>query len=648
MFTYRFALSLLTLVLIRASLTAQLQTADEEGLGHVNTLKKLSKKAQYGASLINKEISFSTGKGIAGTPVVTARESGTVELVSIVNKVPVGYMLPYNQFVKLTDYDFGIYYKNKFRSQKYPPQKVSLTDESVFMDDSYGLVYGYTAEESGQRCRFTYNYEYTDAKYLTRVFFHEHFPVKQTSVSFRVPDWLQLEIIEKNFAGYKVKKEVKSEKNTKIYTYTAESLPGIKQEAASLARPYYLPHLVITVRSYTAGQQQYKGFQTLADMYGWYNFLYGKADNKPEVLKSLVNQLTQGKSSDEEKLKTLYYWVQDNIRYIAFEEGYAGFVPQSVQDVYKNKYGDCKGMANILTEMLKLAGYDAHFAWIGTREIPYDRNEIQSMCVDNHAICVVYLQGKPYFLDGTEKYASFGRNAYRIQGKNVLVQHGDTYKVETVPPPTTGENLISTKASLTLQNNIIKGHVTLTFDGEAKNFFHNLYNNIPAAKRKDFISGMLELQSSNAEATNVKTSDFGNRDIPLVMEGDIEISNQVTQVDKLCYTRIDFFPGAFAGFVPEDDRQNPIDLGQVMEARDEVTLELPANASLQAAPAPFQSAFQQNNIDVSYTGEGRTVVLKKTMRLATPVVDIKDFTEWKTFLNKIKEYNRNNVTIKLQ
>lgn len=643
-------LSLVTLVLALLSMStlAQFQTVDGEGISQSIALKKIQKKAKYGAYLIQKEVSFSTGKGINGQPVATVTEKGTVEMVALESKTNIGYLLPYNQFVKLADYDFEIFYKNNFKSQKYPPQKVSLTDESIFFDDSYGQVYGFLANETGTRCRFKYNYEYSDAKYLTRVFFHHGFPVKQNSISFKVPDWLELEIVEKNFAGYKIKKEVKKEKNVNVYTYTAENLLGIKQEPSSLGRPYYLPHLIITVRSYVANQKKINGFKSLDDMYVWYNFLYKKAENQTDVLKAQVTQLTQGKTTDEDKVKALYYWVQDNIRYIAFEEGYSGFVPQTVQEVFKNKYGDCKGMANLLTEMLKLAGYDAHFAWIGTREIPYDRTEIQSLCVDNHAISVLYLKGKTYFLDGTEKYAALGRNAYRIQGKNVLVQHGDTYKVENVPPPSPEDNQIATHASLVLKGNKISGHVKMTFDGESKNFFHYIYNTIPANKRKEFITHMIELNGANSEATNVKTSDFKNRDIPLVLEGDVEISNQVTQVDKTCYIGIDFFPGTFANFIPDEERQSPIDMDNVFVASDEVTLELPANAKMQAAPSNFQSAFNNNSMEAAYTTAGNKVTLKKKMRMNSPVINTADFAAWKAFLNKIKEFNRNNVTIGLQ
>jgi hypothetical protein len=628
--------------------SGQLQTADGEGSIQSGSVKRLSKKAKYGASLIEQQFTFKTGKGIDGNPVVVALEEGKAEMVSAEGKTFVGYLLPYNNFLKLRDYDFQIFYKNNFKSQKYPPERVSLTDESIFLDDNYGQFYGFRAEEAGQRSRFLYQYEYTDAKYLTRVFFHQGIPILKHTLSFKVPSWLELDIIEKNFGpNYKIKKETKKEKDFTTYTFTADNLQPIKQEPASLGRPFYLPHLVITVRSYSIDKKQYNGFKTLDDMYAWYNFLYKKAENNTESIKQQVSQLTQGKSTDEEKVKSIYYWIQDNIRYVAFEEGYAGFVPQTVQEVYRNKYGDCKGMANLMTEMLKLAGYDAHFAWIGTREIPYDRKEIQSMCVDNHAISVLYHKGNTFFLDGTEKYAAFGKNAYRIQGKSVLVQNGDSYKVENVPMPTVDENLLLTKANFVLKGDKISGHVKLTFEGEAKNYFHNMYNSIPADKRKNFITNMVELGSNNAEAANVKTSDFKNRDIPLVIEGDVEISNRVTLVDKTCYTSIDFFPANIVNVAPDEERQNPYDLDNVFVAKDEVTLELPAGTKAQTLPSKFQAAFQSNNMEATYTTTSKGIVLQKTFVLNSPVIYKADFETWKAFVSKIKEFNRNNITLVL-
>jgi hypothetical protein len=230
----------------------------------------------------------------------------------------------------------------------------------------------------------------------------------------------------------------------------------------------------------------------------------------------------------------------------------------------------------------------------------------------------------------------------------VLVENGDAYKVEKVPAATMEENQLQTKANLTLKGNKIVGHINMSFDGEAKNFFHYIYNNIPTSKRGDFIKHLIELNNKNTEASNIKTSDFKDRDIPLSIEADIEISNQVTMVDNLCYTTIDFFPAAFGSFIPDEERQNPIDMDHVFILNDEVNFELPAKAKTQNLPAPFQSVFNNNSMEATYTVANNKIVLKKKLQLNSPVIQKEEFAAWKDFLNKIKEFDRNNVSIQLQ
>jgi hypothetical protein len=206
---------------------------------------------------------------------------------------------------------------------------------------------------------------------------------------------------------------------------------------------------------------------------------------------------------------------------------------------------------------------------------------------------------------------------------------------------------MQTNADLELKGDKIVGHVKLIFDGEAKNYFHNVYNNIPADKRKAFIQDMIELGSNNADASNIKTSDFNNRDIPLVVEGDIEFSNRVTQVEKVCYTSIDFVPATIVRVNPDAERQNPYDLDNVFMARDEIKLRLPANAKAQSLPQKFEAAFQNNKMQAEYMVSGNTITLKKTMVLNSPVILTTEFENWKSFVAKIREFNRNNIAIQL-
>jgi hypothetical protein len=576
---------------------------------------------------------------------VRATEKGIVQLVATENQTEMGYMLPYNQFVALKDYDLSIFYRNGFKSQKYPPQKISLSDDNIYLDDNYGEFYAFRASEEGQRAKFDYEYNYTDAKYLTRLFFHESFPVLKNVITFKVPNWLKLDIQEMNFNGYNIRKEIKSDKDNTTYTFTATNLSSIIHEPHGLSKPYYLPHLVITVREFSSEQKQFNGFKSIDDMYAWYNLLYKKAENNTDDLKAPLQNMLAGKTTDEAKIKSIYYWVQDNIRYVAFEEGYSGFVPHTAQLVFKNKFGDCKGMANLLTELLKMAGYDAHFSWIGTRTIPYDRKTVQSLCVDNHAICVLYFKGKTYFLDGTQKYQALGKNAYRIQGKNVLVQNGNQYKTEMVPATVLSDNSIQTKANLSLKQDALAGHIAMVLDGETKNIFLNVYNSLPTPKRKELLEGMMQLNDRNTMVTNIKSSDFKDRDIPISIEADVQMNNHVTAVANMLYTSIDFFPQMYSSYVPDEKRQSPLDFENVFVARDEIVLQLPPNTKASSLPAPFQVSFKENKIVASYEQQGNTLMLKKNFEFNTPVIFNPEFAEYRKFMNAIKEFNNSNIIL---
>src|SRR5215471_12122860 len=219
-------------------LFAQEQTPDDVGYTQASYIKQIDKDADYGAYLIVKQFEFGTGKGLDKMPVVTAFEKGDVEMVSVNDNIEMGYLLPYNNFMTVDNYDFEVFNRNKFKSQKYEPYRLSLSSDDIFIDDNFGLVYGFNADQQGQRCRFTYDYKYTDAKYLTRIFFHQNIPVKSMTVSFRIPSWLMLDIQEKNFDGYKITKDIRDEKGGfTVITYTAQNLSSVKQEASSLAKP---------------------------------------------------------------------------------------------------------------------------------------------------------------------------------------------------------------------------------------------------------------------------------------------------------------------------------------------------------------------------------------------------------------------------
>jgi transglutaminase-like putative cysteine protease len=636
----RTLLLLLAAVLYLAPDTLAQVSDDDEALAY--QLKRKYPDERVACANSAEEYEFDLGKDERQQPLVTALANKKVQFISLREAAMVQYAEFYDKFSTIKK--FKQYYKvnNSFTPYAKTPIDKSATSGGIFFDDSRVQFYSIMMPRMGLGSMVEVQKKYHDSKYLTRVMFHSYYPIKEKIIRFKVPSWLQLDIREINFAGFKVEKKQEQEGKYTVYTYRMTDLPPLNSEDHALPIAYTWPHLIVLVKSFTANGAQQKGFENAADLYQWYRFLYGQCNNQTAAFKSKAEELARGKSSEAEKAKAIFYWVQDNVRYIAFEDGYAGFIPAAAQDVYKNKYGDCKGMANLLTEMLKIAGVKAHLTWIGTKHIPYDYT-IPSVCVDNHCITTAYIGGKPVFLDATEKYNPMGEYAYRIQGKEALVGKDEQHEIVKVPVAAPGQNKILTQASFALNDNVLKGHLKVTFSGEERTGFLQYYHELPTDRKKEFIQRVLEFGNDNLFAANIKTSDLNNREIPVVIEGDIDLSNNVIREDKEVYAGIDFFPRKLSSYMPDDKRMNPYEFNSIYTAEDEIELTLPPGYKLKDVPQAFNQTAADYGFAGSYTISGNKVLLKKTLSISSGRIKKDDFGNWKDFLKKLKDFNNNIV-----
>jgi transglutaminase-like putative cysteine protease len=632
-------------LLLPGSVFAQ---ADDD-IFEANRLKKVFPGDRVVATTVAEDFTFDRGRSDDKLPVVIATKNTGITFLALRERAGIQYFDFYNSFCKITSFKQlekvrGMFGTKKNYNVGYAIDR-SASSSDYFSDDSRVKYFNIGFSGYGDVTRVETEKRFSDSKYLTNIYFHSWFPAKEKIVRIVVPDWLQLDIREFNFGDYKVIKQKSQEKNATVYTFKLTNLQAMKSENRAVGSAFTWPHLVLVVKSFSYDGKTEKGFGDVGDLYNWYQYLYKKVVNKPDEMKAKVTELVSGKKNDIEKVKSIFYWVQDNIRYIAFEDGLAGFIPASAQEVFKTKYGDCKGMANLMTEMLKLAGLEAYMTWIGTRHLPYDYS-LPSLCVDNHCISTVILAGKEYYLDGTEKYIPFGEYAWRIQGKEVLIGKGDKYDVKKVPVQDKDKSKILTQTNFQLKDNVLTGHVKVTLSGEQRTSFHQFYHDLPNDDKKKLVQRFLEFGNKNLVASNVKTSDFSNREIPVTIEGDIDLSNYIITEDKEVYAGIDFFPKDVSGIIPDKDRQQDYALHSAYVLQDETELVLPAGYKVMSKPAAINEKAEDYEVSGSYTEKDNKVIFNKTLSFNTGRIRKADFENWKSFAKKLKDFNSNLILIK--
>ena len=173
--------------------------------------------------------------------------------------------------------------------------------------------------------------------------------------------------MEKNFGpGIRCEKSVNKEGDS-LFVYTLKGVPATRKEEAAPADNCLYPHLLVT-----------GSFADVQDMYRWLNGLAEVDCTLPQA-EMLTDEITAGCTDELEKIHRTYAYVQQNIRYIAFENGLAGHRPDRPAEVLRKRYGDCKGMALLLRTLLKAQGFDARMAYIGTDDIASSPDEVPTL-----------------------------------------------------------------------------------------------------------------------------------------------------------------------------------------------------------------------------------------------------------------------------
>lgn len=139
--------------------------------------------------------------------------------------------------------------------------------DDIFYSDAKVCMYGVKFLHRGTEMTFKSSKVYNDARYLTKVFFHDELPVEDRTITFVIPHAVRVELVEMNFEGFDVKKTVAAEAKGTRYTYSVKRIKAIKQESNSLGLLHYYPHVIVVTKEYTTPSGKKTVISSVGDLY---------------------------------------------------------------------------------------------------------------------------------------------------------------------------------------------------------------------------------------------------------------------------------------------------------------------------------------------------------------------------------------------
>ena len=523
-------------------------------------------------------------------------------------------------------------------------------DANVFYDDLKEVNFIFPGTTQGSVGRLAYNEKLKDPHFMSPFYFVSYMPVLYAEYTINCPASVKLNYQlfnnDSNFVSFS-----KEEKGKRvIYRWTARNMQTPKHETESPGFAYYAPHVLITVNDYTVDGAVKKVIPDITGLCEWYkSFVKDINKDDDSLLHNTVTSLVKGAPNEEEKIRRIYYWVQDNINYIAFEDGLNGFIPREAKDICKRRYGDCKDMSSILVKMLRMAGVKAYHTWIGTRKLPYKYSEIASPSIDNHMICIADAGGKRYVLDGTGKFTPLGFVTEFIQGKEALLLKEDgSCEVYTIPVMPKDKSVESDTITVGFDSNKqINGGVQTNFTGYYKIDDAYMYHYTLPEKREEKFENYMKMGNNKCKISNLSFEGFNGQDSIIKIRAKYELPEYAKNIGSKIYLNPNLEKDRQYDNIDMSERKLPFELGYKSVKNSTTIITLPEGYILDYKPEDISYKGKNEAFTISYKTEGNKVIQNKTIETDFLMLSVTEMKDWNTMITEMsKAYKEDIVLIK--
>ncbi len=522
-------------------------------------------------------------------------------------------------------------------------------DDAIFYDENKKRTFVFPSLVQGAKTYQVSSLLINEPRYFGKFFFESYLPVENSVFEMIVP-------IDVEFTAYKLGKNTekiqysqeKDGKNT-IHRWWMTDLSPLKRQDDAMPISYYSPHLVIVINRYKDNDGKMVDVASnLQTMFNWYSSLLAKVDLSVSAeMQQITDSITRNKSNELEKLKSIYYWVQDNIKYIAFEHGMEGIIPRDPKKIMSKRYGDCKDMAMLIHVMAKSVGINTYPSWIGTRDIPYSYEQFPSMNVDNHMI-VIYedSQKKTYFLDATNKLLDINRPSSFTQSKQALAYlSSNQYKLFTVPEVSANENFISDSVYLRIVNDSLIGKGVAHFNGYIRQNFANILSGLNVEK---IISTIESITKKGNNKYKIDTAYYNtlDRDSVLTIHYSFVIKDYITISGDEIFVNLNIDKSLKDSKIEIAQSPYPIFQSRKISWNNNFVLEIPEGYTIEYSPNDYEILSNYLSLNGKYYKNSKSIYLNQNAIINYLMLPTEEFTNYNNIIKKINQSYNQSVTLK--
>ncbi len=455
--------------------------------------------------------------------------------------------------------------------------------------------------------------------------FYEPYPILNSKIIFRVPKnrdvnftVLNKEYLPDDFVITPQKREVE---NNIEYEYIFNNISQLVPESNMVYESFVNPGVLFST------------FKSWDEYYKWWTDLYKDKLVLNKEMKDFLDDLLKKAESDKEKARLIYEFCSQKIRYVAIEYGEAGYEPHKSDEVFFNRYGDCKDQAILLVALMRSAGLKAYPVLIPTKDV-YNLRKESVASYFNHAIACVMLDNKLIFMDPTSSTAGFNVLPLGDQDRDVLVFYEDKYEI--VKTPLQESNLLYSNMQINIDDNdrvVVKR--SLEYSGIWAAAYRAYYKNTPPTVIKDNVQTKMRSWASLAQLNSLKIENIEDFTKNPILTYEFTASNFLSNAQKMRILPVLGEECVNASFIDKDKRKYPLDLDGLYTIKANVEITLPKSLNVLYLPENLSVSSKWGDLFIKFTHTKNKIKFEQDFKIKTDIVNEKQYEEFKRCMEDI-------------
>ncbi|MBP3639971.1 MAG: transglutaminase domain-containing protein [Muribaculaceae bacterium] len=385
-------------------------------------------------------------------------------------------------------------------------------------------------------------------------------------------------------------------------TVTTDSVKAFRREAMMPAPAASMPMVRVNA-----------AFTGLDELYSYLRTKLEALDAPDADIAGLAARLALEAGADTlAQVNAVAGWVRENIRYVAIEHGELAHKPVAASEVLRNRYGDCKGSANLICALLRAMGIDGRRVWVGTKggvATPFSVSP--SLGSANHMIAAAVVGDSIVYLDGTVRNAPRGFVPQAIAGQECLIEDGDSYLLTHVCGPYPEESILFQTGRLEIDDNKLCGEMRYHLGGMWRCMVETAMTDISAGHRAQALATFLSHSRKSITIGSANLLPADSSDAPTSTIAATICDNEGVKAVK-ARTKLYVMPRLLEIAIPQTvdarNRKWPVCCDDFLPVKADVVIDLPEGYVPDRLPrvATVDNPWFEGH--VTYTAEGDTAV----------------------------------------